>query len=401
MANELANYEGEAEQHEPTSGTQMATTRQAQEVQAAMIVARRFPRDEMKSLSRIVESCKRIALAEGATYEYSRGGQTISGPSIRLAETMARAWGNLDFGIIELERKRGESTVMAYCWDLETNTRQTKVFAVRHMRDTKRGSYELTDERDIYETVANNAARRLRACILGIIPGDVQDKALEQCQRTLVGKSDKPLADQIAECVEAFKQFGVTPNMIEARVQHRLQAITPHELARLRRVFVALRDRVTDVAREFPEAEAPVDENSDAARVRAASERLKQRAAGQQPTQQSAEPTQQSSDQQPPAATSGGASFIAEAEAAGAATQSSDEQPKTPGDYSGFLAKLQGCVTKASAEKLHDEFFGRQSRFAWTPQQNTQAMQDTGARIAALSRKGKGELFQRGGGQHE
>lgn len=71
-------------------------------------------------------------------YEYPRGGTKVTGPSIRLAEAMAQNWGNLDYGLIELEQKAGESQVMAYAWDLETNTRQTIVFSVPHIRATKR-----------------------------------------------------------------------------------------------------------------------------------------------------------------------------------------------------------------------------------------------------------------------
>ena len=113
--------------------TEMMISRQAQEVQGAMVIAKRFPRDEVESFNRIMQSCKRKSLAESAMYEYPRGGTKVSGPSIRLAEAMAQNWGNIDFGITELEQKNGESQVMAYAWDLETNTRQmfTKWLQIR------------------------------------------------------------------------------------------------------------------------------------------------------------------------------------------------------------------------------------------------------------------------------
>ena len=107
--------------------TEMMIGRQAQEVQAAMVIAKRFPRDEVESYNRIMRSCQRTSLAESSMYEYPRGGQKVTGPSIRLAEAMAQNWGNLDYGIMELEQKNGESQVMAYAWDLETNTRQCKI----------------------------------------------------------------------------------------------------------------------------------------------------------------------------------------------------------------------------------------------------------------------------------
>ena len=114
--------------------TEMVISRQAQEVQAAMVIAKKFPRDEVQSFNRIMKACQRKTLAEQAMYEYPRGGTKVTGPSIRLAEAMAQNWGNLDYGIVELEQKNGESQVMAYAWDLETNTRQTKIFSVPHIR---------------------------------------------------------------------------------------------------------------------------------------------------------------------------------------------------------------------------------------------------------------------------
>ena len=81
-----------------TTGMSIATSRQAQEVQAQMVVAKRFPRNETLSISRVMAACNRLSLAESALYAYPRGGTTVSGPSIRLAESLARSWGNIDFG---------------------------------------------------------------------------------------------------------------------------------------------------------------------------------------------------------------------------------------------------------------------------------------------------------------
>lgn len=230
---------------------EVISSRQAQEVQAAMIIAQRFPRDTNRSFTRIMEDCKRRSLAEKAVYSYPRGNQTVAGPSIRLAETIARAWGNLDFGVIELENKPamgsvpGESTMMAYCWDLETNTRTTKVFSVKHKRDTKKGSHQLTDERDIYEIAANNGARRLRACILSVIPSDIIDSAVQQCEKTMEGGAG-PLIDRVRAMVTAFSDFGVTQEMIEARLGHRLDVTTESELVGLRKIFTSLKDNFAD-----------------------------------------------------------------------------------------------------------------------------------------------------------
>jgi hypothetical protein len=233
---------------------QIATTRSAQEVQAAMVVAKRFPRDEMAAFGRIMQSCKRKTLAEQALYAYPRGNTTVTGPSIRLAEAMAQSWGNIDFGIIELEQKNGESSVMAYAWDLETNTRQTKIFTIKHERHTRQGTKTLTDPRDIYELAANQGARRLRACILGIIPGDVIDQALDQCEKTLTGGNQEPLVDRIRKMVTVFSEMGVTQEMLEKRMGHKVDASTEIELVNLRKIYKSLQDNMASVADFFDQS---------------------------------------------------------------------------------------------------------------------------------------------------
>lgn len=224
----------------------IATTRASAEIQSAMVIAKKFPRDENRAFTRILQSCKRKNLADAAIYSFPRGDQQVEGPSIRLAEEMARNWGNVDFGIIELEQREGESTCMSYAWDLETNTRQTKIFTVSHKRVSGRGPAKrvtmLEDPRDIYEMVANQGARRLRACILGIIPGDIVEAAVEQCNKTMAEGEAAPLIDRVRRMATAFADFGISTVMLEKRLAHRLDATSEAELNGLRKIYQSIRD---------------------------------------------------------------------------------------------------------------------------------------------------------------
>lgn len=211
------------------------------ETQGAMVIAKRFPRDPIAAMDRILNACARPTLAEGALYSYSRGGSEITGPSIRLAEAIAQNWGNMQFGIQELEQRNGESTVEAFAWDVETNTRQVKKFQVKHERHTKRGVTKLTDPRDIYELVANQGARRLRACILGVIPGDVVEAAVRQCETTLSANVDVT-PEGTKKLIEAFSAFKVTQEQIEKRIQRRLDTILPAQVLSLRKIYNSLKD---------------------------------------------------------------------------------------------------------------------------------------------------------------
>jgi hypothetical protein len=219
----------------------VAQSREMAEAVASVQMAKAFPRDLVAARDRILNACTRPELAKVACYTYARGGTDVTGPSIRLAEALAQNWGNMQFGIRELEQRNGESTCEAFAWDMETNTRQTKVFQVLHIRHTKRGDTVLTDPRDIYELIANNGARRLRACILGVIPGDIIDEAVAQCDVTLKTKFEVT-PERIKSLVEHFAEFGVSKEQIEIRIQCRVDAMKPAQLVSLGKIYNSLKD---------------------------------------------------------------------------------------------------------------------------------------------------------------
>lgn len=231
------------------------------EVQAAMVIARANPRDEMRAYQRIVMACKRKSLAEQASYAYPRGGKMVTGPSIRLAEVIAGYWGNITYGLRELNRRAGISEVEAFAWDLETNTRVTRQFQVKHIRDKSEGGKELTGERDIYELVASMGQRRVRACILEVVPGDIVEGAEEECKNTLQGGGGELIEDRIRKAVLAFGEFGVTKAMIETRLRHKIEATLPAELVQLQQIYRSLKDgmakREEFFSLDIPTADGP------------------------------------------------------------------------------------------------------------------------------------------------
>lgn len=228
----------------PTVSGNVEQSRAIAEAQAAMVVARMNPRDEMTCYNKIMKACKRRSLAERATYAYKRGGQLVTGPSIRLAEVLARHWGNLTFGLRELSRKSGESEMEAYAWDLETNTKVSRTFTVRHIREKKSGNQNLDSERDIYELTANMGQRRVRACILELVPGDIVEAAEEECKKTIENGAGEPLEDRIRKMIAAFAELGVTKEMIEDFLGHKVDAMVSQQLVRLTEIYRSIRDGV-------------------------------------------------------------------------------------------------------------------------------------------------------------
>ena len=235
-----------------------AKSREMAEVQSQIFLAKQFPRNEVQAEMKILNACKRKGLAETALYSYPRGkGNMVTGPSIRLAETIAQNWGNINFGIKELEQKNGESTVVAYAWDMESNTRQEKVFQVKHERYANGKMTKLSNPRDIYELVANNGARRLRACILGVIPGDIIDNAIQQCEKTLESAYTEPLKDRLIKALRVFKErYGITQEMIEQRLGHNFDSFTEQDYIQLQSIFRSLEDGMAKREDFFPKPKA-------------------------------------------------------------------------------------------------------------------------------------------------
>lgn len=241
----------------PTGTTQVEISRAVQEVQAAVLVAQKMPRDEIRARKRILDAAKRPTLAENASYCYPRGGQTVTGPSVRAAETLAKYWGNISYGTKELNQDLANHTseMLAYAWDLETNTRVEKVFQVQHKRDKRSGSVMLSDSRDIYELTANQGARRVRACILGVLPSDIVEDFIKECDKTLEGSNDVPLKDRVRAMIESFEKLGVTQDMIEQRLGCKADVIIPKQLADLRKVYTSIKDNFGKIGDYFKTSE--------------------------------------------------------------------------------------------------------------------------------------------------
>lgn len=224
--------------------------RAAMEVQGALIIAKKYPRDPIAAFDNIKQACGRKSLAERAMYNYTVGNELISGPSIRLAEAIAQLWGNIEFGIKELSVESGKSSVYVYAWDLETNVKISKHINVDHVRYTKSGVYPLKDPKQIYELVAANASKRLRTCILSIIPSDIIEEAVEECERTLKRTVDLS-PEKIKQMIEQFDLIGVNRAMLEKRIKRRVDSITSSQMIQLRKIYASIKDEMSGVADWF------------------------------------------------------------------------------------------------------------------------------------------------------
>lgn len=246
-------------QNRPGQATMVEQARAIAEVRAAVMIAMDRPRDRSSAISEMREVCGIPALAERAFFRVPRGGEYVNGESIHLARELARCWGNIDYGVKELARDdvRGQSELLAFAWDLQTNARSEITFIVPHVKGKQ--NRKLSGTQEIYENNASFAGRRLREAIFSVLPVWFKAEAAEICHKTLEGTtSGKPLVQRIADLRSAFEAIGITAAQLEKKRGRKIAEFTPDDLAALRIVFGSLKREEVTIAEEFP-TDAPVE----------------------------------------------------------------------------------------------------------------------------------------------
>lgn len=242
----------------------IASNAEVTQVLASIWIAKQFPRNLAQVTLSMQQACSRRHLAENATYTYQRGKTSVTGPSIRLAEALLGAWGNAEAGWQEVSRhfdakKQVQvSECRAFCVDKETNLRREIAFSVPHWRDTQKGGYALKDERDVYELCANMAARRIRACILQVLPAWLTEEAMEIINKTLEGDGKKSLPDMIRAMEAKFLELGVDRGILEGYLEHPVSSCVVAELRNLRGIFNSVQNGEARVS-DFFTVEKPAD----------------------------------------------------------------------------------------------------------------------------------------------
>ncbi|MEU4051326.1 hypothetical protein AB0F09_19265 [Streptomyces olivaceus] len=236
--------------------TAVEQSRAVAEVQAAIYVARQFPRDVGRSRSAMQAACGSMALAEKAFYDFPRAGGKVTGPTINLAKTLAQAWGNIQYGVSEMRRddEYRQSEMQAWAWDVEANTRHVLTFVVPHAKFAKGKVEALLDLRDIYENNANNGARRLREAIFAVIPDFFISEAEELCRETLHKGDGKPLPERIDGAVKVFQQLGVNADRLEQKLGRTRDQWNGADIAQLLITHKSIQRREIAVDEAFPQA---------------------------------------------------------------------------------------------------------------------------------------------------
>lgn len=233
-----------------SSTSELAPTRAAAdaqfEIQSAIVLARRFPRNEDSAFAQLMKSCDRSSFAETAEYSFPRGGKPVTGASVNLAREAARVWGNIRYGLNILRDDEDSRQIEGWAWDLETNTKVTAQDDFRKLiqRKQKGGKTEWVrpDERDLRELTNRRGAILVRNCILQLLPSDLIEDARGKASETLKAGAKRDPEAARKKVILAFAELNVTPEMLEGLLHHPLAQCSPEEIANLRKIYQSIRD---------------------------------------------------------------------------------------------------------------------------------------------------------------
>lgn len=256
-------FEGESSNSfMPTDvGALAVAEREKQEIQSAIAIAKRFPRNEKEAYTRVMKAMTRPRAAEMARYVFPRGNKNITGPSVALAREVAKRWGNMRSGFRVVEITADFVHLKGYAHDLETNAyfEIEDRFERLVQRKVNEGGKYLTkwvspDERDLRELINRRGALCERNCVLKAIPSDVVEDCLDAASETLRKFADKELGsnreDTIRKLCVSFDRIGVSTADLEDWLGNPIDQIDELQLGDLRGIFASIKDgqiRVMDV----------------------------------------------------------------------------------------------------------------------------------------------------------
>jgi len=242
------------------------------EIQSAITIAKRFPRDELSAFAKLMETCKRPTFAKKARYKFPRGGKPVVGPSINLANTAAQCWGNIRSGFTIVPTDDDELWIQLEAWAHDAQTNVWKYVSDRFPNKIqRRDGWVVPDERDRRELVNRRASLAVRNAILQVLPFDLIEDACDRCEETSSAKASGDLKANrkatIKKLLLAFdEEYAVSQEMLERKLGHGVADIDAGELTELREVFLSLKDGNSSRADHFvvPSAEAvAADELND------------------------------------------------------------------------------------------------------------------------------------------
>jgi hypothetical protein len=229
------------------------------EIDTQISTAKKYPRQ----LAQVKSSMLSFATldeetAQSCFYTLPRGGKSIQGPSVRLAEIALSCYGNLKAGTRIIETVTSgpapHVVVQAVCHDLEKNVaisveKRRRIFV-------KRGK-TAPDEDDINLAANAGSAIAFRDAVYKVVPLALVKPCYEAAKKVAIGDA-RTLNDRRARAVEAFGKMGVTPDRVLAVLEKtNIEEVTVADLEILIGLHTAIKDGQTSIEEAFPVSTEP------------------------------------------------------------------------------------------------------------------------------------------------
>lgn len=233
------------ETHEVISVSQHA------ELDVQITTAKAYPRNVKNS----IDEARNMALINEETAEACfyclppRKGsdKNIEGKSIRLAEIMVSAWGNIHAATRILGIEGDYIIAEGVAWDLEKNTKIAK--QVKRKIVSKQG-YRYSDDMIV---MTGNAASSiaLRNAIFAIIPSAFSNPIYEEAKKFAVGQGNQ-LRNKVSVVIDRFSKMGVTKEQVLLIVgKKNVEDVTSEDLQTLIGLGTAIKDGTTTIEEVF------------------------------------------------------------------------------------------------------------------------------------------------------
>jgi hypothetical protein len=245
-------------QEDRGGGELMEPTLPSSEIDVQIRTANAYPREIKKAME---EACMMATVPEIAGemwYRVDRGGKTIEGPSIRLAEIVAYAWRNLRIADRVVSIGDRTITVEGVVFDLERN------IAVRRevtRRITNRDGRRYTDDMIAVTAQAACSIAR-RNAIFAVVPQAFVNRVLAAAKEAAGSKRPEPPKDSP---VAALFRWAESQGIEAAAVLRKVGRVSPEEvtaadLDALRGYATAIREGETTAEAIFGATDAEFED---------------------------------------------------------------------------------------------------------------------------------------------
>lgn len=230
----------------------MLTAINRAEVDIQISTAKQYPREVSRVLNQIkTYATMDMETAEDCFYALRRGkgsdAQVIEGISVRLAEIIAGAWGNLRVQTRIIGNDGKTITAQAVCHDLESNL-AVSLEVKRRITDKNGRTYS-----EDMQVVTGNAASAIayRNAVLKVVPKAVTKKVVNEIKQVALGQSID-LETRRQRLVQYFAQIGVTQSELLAYCEVKtVDQIDTEMVFELRGLANAIKEGTTTVKETF------------------------------------------------------------------------------------------------------------------------------------------------------